>query len=115
MMASIRLLQKPIQLITKSIGRRFIPNAFALQKRLQTTATIPEKKPTVRTHDLAKRKQLTEFGVYLAECLPKFVQKIQLTFADELEVLIAPEGVVPVIAFLKDNHSAQFTNLIDIC
>ena len=114
-MASIRLLQKPLQLLSTSICRRLTPNTFALQKRFQSTESPVPKKPTVRTQDLVKRKQLTEFGIYLAECLPKFVQKIQLTFGDELEVLIAPEGVVPVIQFLKDNHSSQFTNLIDIC
>ena len=114
-MASIRLLQKSVKLISTSIGRRFSPNTFALQKRFQTTVIPTEEKPTVRKHDSVKRKQLTEFGVYLAECLPKFVQKIQLTFGDELEVLIAPEGVIPIIHFLKDNHSSQFTSLIDIC
>ena len=33
---------------------------------------------------------------------------------DELEILIAPEGIVPVIAFLKDHMNAQYTNLSDI-
>lgn len=39
---------------------------------------------------------------------------MQLTSGDELEILIAPSGVVPVLQFLKDNHYAQFTNLTDI-
>jgi NADH dehydrogenase (ubiquinone) Fe-S protein 3 len=73
-----------------------------------------EKKPTIRQQDVQKRKQLTEFSVYLAQCLPKFVQKIQLTHCDELEVMISPEGILPVIAFLKDNHLSQFVNLTDI-
>jgi NADH dehydrogenase (ubiquinone) Fe-S protein 3 len=42
------------------------------------------------------------------------VQKAQLTAGDELEVLIAPEGVIPVLQFLKDHHNAQFASLIDI-
>lgn len=42
------------------------------------------------------------------------MQKVQLTAGDELEVLIAPEGVVPVLQFLKDHHQAQFSNLVDI-
>lgn len=46
--------------------------------------------------------------------MPKYVQKVQLTSGDELEVLIAPEGVVPVLQFLKDHHQAQFANLVDI-
>lgn len=46
--------------------------------------------------------------------MPKYVQKVQLTCGDELEVLIVPEGVVPVLQFLKDHHNAQFANIVDI-
>ena len=60
------------------------------------------------------RQTLTDFGQYVAECMPKYVQKIQLTAGDELEVLIAPEGVLPVLTFLKDHHNAQFASLADI-
>lgn len=31
-----------------------------------------------------------------------------------MEILIVPEGVVPVLQFLKDHHNAQFSNLTDI-
>ena len=31
-----------------------------------------------------------------------------------MQVLIAPEGVVPVLQFLKDHHNAQFVNVADI-
>lgn len=50
----------------------------------------------------------------MAECLPKYVQKVQLATGNELEILIAPEGIVPVLTFLKDHHTCQFTNLADI-
>lgn len=46
--------------------------------------------------------------------MPKYVEKVQLTAGDELEVLILPDGVVPVLQFLKDHHNAQFANLTDI-
>jgi NADH dehydrogenase (ubiquinone) Fe-S protein 3 len=69
---------------------------------------------TVRKYDVVQRANLTDFGKYVAECLPKYVQKVQLTSGNELEVLIAPEGVLPVLQFLKDNHQAQFENLVDI-
>lgn len=62
----------------------------------------------------ATRTNLTDFGVYVASCLPKYIQKVQLTAGDELELLICPEGVVPVLQFLKDHHSAQFASLVDI-
>lgn len=57
---------------------------------------------------------MTDFGKYVAECLPKYVQKVQLTAGDELEVLVAPEGIIPTLQFLKDHHSAQFASLADI-
>lgn len=60
------------------------------------------------------RQNLIEFGGYVAECLPKYVQKVQLACGDELEVLISPDGVVPVLSFLKDHHQCQFANLTDI-
>lgn len=69
---------------------------------------------TVRKPDAAARASLTDFGKYVADCLPKYVQKVQLTAGDELEVLIAPEGVIPTLQFLKDHHTAQFANLVDI-
>lgn len=69
---------------------------------------------TVRKPNSVTRSTLTDFGKYVAECLPKYVQKVQLTSGDELEVLISPEGVVPVLQFLKDHHNSQFANLTDI-
>ena len=77
--------------------------------------TALETRPTVRKFDPEVRKNLTEFGQYVAECLPKYVQKAQLTSGDELEILIAPQGVVPVMSFLKNHHNAQFGSMVDIC
>lgn len=57
---------------------------------------------------------MTKFGQFVGECLPKYIQKIQLTHGDELELLIHPEGLVPVVAFLREHHNSQFTNIIDI-
>lgn len=67
-----------------------------------------------RRRDPVVRAKLIEFGRFCGECLPKFIQKIQVTHCDELELLIAPQGILPVIAFLKGHHTAQFTNLSDI-
>ena len=79
-----------------------------------TDATALETRPTVRKFDPVVRQNLTEFGQYVAECLPKYVQKVQLTAGDELEILIAPSGVVPVMSFLKNHHNAQFGSLVDV-
>jgi len=79
-----------------------------------STESKQESRPTIRKPDEPARSTLTDFGKYVAECMPKYVQKIQLTSGDELELLIAPEGVVPVLSFLKEHHHAQFTNIVDI-
>ena len=69
---------------------------------------------TVRKHDAVSTSTLMDFGLYVAECLPKYVQKVQIVTGDELEVLIAPEGIVPVLQFLKDHHQSQFASLADL-
>jgi NADH dehydrogenase (ubiquinone) Fe-S protein 3 len=71
--------------------------------------------PTVRPRNEAVRNQLATFGEYCAEILPKYIQKVQIQDHDELELLIHPEGIVPVITFLKDHTNAQFTSIADIC
>merc|ERR1712226_499298 len=76
--------------------------------------TALETRPTVRKFDPVARAHLTDFGSYVADCLPKYIQKVQLTSGDELELLIAPSGVIPVLTFLRDHTNAQFTNLVDI-
>jgi NADH dehydrogenase (ubiquinone) Fe-S protein 3 len=74
-----------------------------------------EKKPTIWKIDEEKREKLANFGRFVADCLPKFVQKVQFAAGDELELLIHPEGVLPVISFLKGHHSCQFTNISFVC
>ncbi|ETN72353.1 hypothetical protein NECAME_13891 [Necator americanus] len=100
------------------------PFARGLQRTVASFSTsVPaneaekKKKPTVLKLDEEKRKRLANFGRYAAECLPKFIQQVQARFAagDELELLIHPSGVIPVLTFLKGNHSAQFTNLTFVC
>jgi hypothetical protein len=47
------------------------------------------------------RRTLEQFGAYVAQMLPKYVQAAQVTHVDELELMIAPSAVVPVMTFLK--------------
>ncbi|XP_030753431.1 NADH dehydrogenase [ubiquinone] iron-sulfur protein 3, mitochondrial-like [Sitophilus oryzae] len=105
--------------ITKTIRSPTVQNGVVSSvTRLQSTAAdkVPpaETRPTVRKFDFIARSQLTDFGKYVADCLPKYIQRVQITAGDELELLIVPEGVVPVLQFLKDHHNSQFTNLTDI-
>ena len=36
-----------------------------------------------------------------------------MTQTNELELLIAPEGIIPVLTFLKDHTNAQYKSLAD--
>ena len=60
------------------------------------------------------RAQLTKYGEYVGSILPKYVQWTQVNHLNELEVLIAPEGILPVMTFLRDHTNAQFKSLADI-
>ncbi|XP_071550996.1 NADH dehydrogenase [ubiquinone] iron-sulfur protein 3, mitochondrial [Panulirus ornatus] len=93
----------------KNASRTVVPRVAGV--RLCSTQLYP----TVRPVDAVERQTLSEFGQYIAECLPKYVQKVQITSGNELEVLIASEGVIPVMSFLKDHTNAQYTCLSDLC
>lgn len=71
-------------------------------------------KHTVRARNELQANRLEEFGQYVAECLPKYVQQVQVSHINELEVLIHPGGIIPVMTFLKDHHNAQFKSLVDV-
>ena len=62
-----------------------------------------------------ERQNLEEFGTYVASMLPKWVQAAQVSHTDELELMVAPEGIKPVLTFLRDHTPAQFKSLIDLC
>lgn len=85
-------------------GTRISPLFF----RLSSTGTsdAPVADPVV--------DKLTKFGSYVADCLPKYVQKVRIGHVKELEICIHPDGIVPVLSFLKNHHNAQFVSLADI-
>ncbi|KAI5631425.1 respiratory-chain NADH dehydrogenase, 30 kd subunit domain-containing protein [Phthorimaea operculella] len=102
-----------------NLGRVIFNNAKPVTLQFVATKTDQaapqvETRPTVAKIDLLQKEQLIDFGKYVADCMPKFVQKVQITAGNELEVLIPPEGIIPVLSFLKDHHPAQFANIIDI-
>lgn len=45
---------------------------------------------------------------------PRWPGWLQVTCYDELEVMIHPDGVIPVLTFLRDHTNAQFRNMIDL-
>ncbi|XP_075970801.1 NADH-ubiquinone oxidoreductase subunit 9-like [Anticarsia gemmatalis] len=64
---------------------------------------------TLKKHANERRQMLYEFGLYVAACLPKYVQHVQMQFYDELEILIAPEGLYQVCSFLRLHHNCCFS------
>lgn len=61
-----------------------------------------------------EKLSLTGLGKYVSECMPKYIQKTQINSVNELEFLIHPEGVLPVLGFLKDNHKTQFHGFVGV-
>ncbi|ORY22260.1 or F420H2 dehydrogenase [Rhizoclosmatium globosum] len=55
-----------------------------------------------------------EFGKYIAESLPRFVQQFSV-YKDELTIYVAPSGLIPVMTFLRDNTNTQFKQVVDVC
>lgn len=78
-----------------------IENPFCLEP-------IIDEGHTIRKHDNCRRQNLYEFGLYVAACLPKFVQRVQMQHTDELEILVAPEGMFPVLSFMAHHQHACF-------
>ncbi|XP_074853352.1 NADH dehydrogenase [ubiquinone] iron-sulfur protein 3, mitochondrial [Carettochelys insculpta] len=87
--------------------------AVLLQARFEGSSPT-ETHPTVRRKDEVTQKQLCDFGKYVAEILPKYVQQVQVTCFSELEILIHPDGILPILIFLRDHTNAQFKSLADL-
>jgi NADH dehydrogenase (ubiquinone) Fe-S protein 3 len=56
---------------------------------------------------------LHNYGSYLIQCMPKFVQQFSV-LKDELTLYICPSGVIPVLTFLRDHAQCQFKSCQDI-
>uniref|UniRef100_A0A2K5DZV4 NADH dehydrogenase [ubiquinone] iron-sulfur protein 3, mitochondrial n=1 Tax=Aotus nancymaae TaxID=37293 RepID=A0A2K5DZV4_AOTNA len=94
--------------LTRGAGR---PSVLLPVRRESAGA---DTRPTVRPRNDVAHKQLSAFGEYVAEILPKYVQQVQVSLFDELEICIHPDGIIPVMTFLKDHTNAQFKSLADL-
>lgn len=81
----------------------------------ETKVVKEETRPTVRKPcPYIDVERLKECGYYISQCLPKYVQKVQLANGDELEILVAPTGILPTIAFLRCHYNTLFNCIVDI-
>ncbi|KAF4507399.1 hypothetical protein G6O67_006038 [Ophiocordyceps sinensis] len=58
----------------------------------------------------SKADNLHRYGAWLMGCVPKYIQQFSV-WKDELTIYISPSGVLPVLAFLKYNTAAEFTQV----
>lgn len=68
---------------------------------------MPSEKKEIET-------RLSEYGRYLLDIIPKYLQGVNLAHGDELEILIYPDALIPTMIFLRDHTNAQFESLVDI-
>ncbi|XP_035448620.1 NADH dehydrogenase [ubiquinone] iron-sulfur protein 3, mitochondrial-like [Spodoptera frugiperda] len=99
--------------VTKILKRNIYTQLSPLKKNVQVKdpffiEPIEYDSLTLRKHDNPRRQMLYEFGIYVATCLPKYVQKVQLQHTDELEILVAPAGMYQVLSFLALHQHACF-------
>ena len=100
---------------TSSPSRNFCaPSTPTEDNSFNNTKLAADRTAPQLPQDLEQRKALAEFGAYVGQCLPKYIQKIQINHCNELELMIAPSGILPVLYFLKNHHNSQFTNIVDI-
>ena len=61
-----------------------------------------------------QQAKLLQFGQFVSQSMPKFIQGCQVTSGDELEILVSPDGILPILEFLRDHTNAQFKQLMDM-
>ena len=97
--------------LTRKVHTSALDNAEAVPAKEDDPFRIePLEQPnhTLRCHDNVRRQRLYEFGMYVAACLPKYVQKVQMQQTDELEILVAPAGMFQVMNFMRLHQHACF-------
>lgn len=114
---AFRALKNPV--ICANVAKRARKDAFNVRKTLgvallQKVQTVRLSSTAVSTQEDPKRTKLMEFGQFVSNSMPKYVQAAQVTDGNELEILICPEGILPIITFLRDHTNAQFKQLIDM-
>ncbi|CAL7947548.1 unnamed protein product [Xylocopa violacea] len=89
------------------------PKLFPSTRMNTTEAEKTELRPTIRKIE-ANIAEIKNQGLYITGCLPKYVQKVQISAGNELEILICPDGIIPTLTFLRSHYSTQYNSLSDI-
>ncbi|KAF3833044.1 hypothetical protein F7725_026709 [Dissostichus mawsoni] len=103
-----------VRFVRGGLGRSYNLARTACLLQQQTRLQSSDTSPTIRPKDAVANSQLAAFGEFVAEMMPKYVQQVEVTCFNELDVMIHPDGVIPVLTFLRDHTNAQFRNMIDL-
>lgn len=66
-----------------------------LQRNIRSCSDVCKRKDDKKPK--SRSDYLKEFGAYVHECLPKFVQRVQFNHCKELEIMVAPDGLLPTM------------------
>eukprot|EP01147_Barroeca_monosierra_P001236 gene1236-4445_t len=113
--ATLRLATCVVPAVSQGTTLRRMP-VLCASSRPQSTSTeqdIPSA--MINPPVTEERKRLEELGFFIASALPKYIQIVQVSGCNELELFIPPSGVIPVLTFLRDNTLCQFKILADLC
>ncbi|KAG4300920.1 hypothetical protein PCANB_002773 [Pneumocystis canis] len=66
-----------------------------------------------KNESIILKETLHTYGSYIMSCLPKFVQQFSV-WKDELILYTSPNGLIPLMYFLRDHTSCQFKSVMDI-
>jgi len=80
---------------------------------IQKSQHVRQSSSVVPAEDSVKSR-LLEFGQFVSDCMPKYVQGAQVSHGNELEIQISPDGIIPTLTFLRDHTNAQFKQLMDV-
>jgi len=94
-------------MIRKKYGLNIAPLASLQKLQVRESSSIA-------VQDEVAKNKLLEIGEFIADCMPSYVQAVQVTHGNELEVLICPEGVTPIMTFLRDHTNLQYKLLMDV-
>jgi len=81
---------------------------------VKTQGHIRQSSSLTMVHSEVTKNRLLDFGQFIADSMPKYVQAAQVSHGNELEILICPEGVIPVLTFLRDHTMCQYKQLVDV-
>ncbi|CED84995.1 nadh-ubiquinone oxidoreductase 304 kda subunit precursor [Phaffia rhodozyma] len=109
-----RTLRSAAPLSSSIVGRKAL--SVSAIKRMAEPSVAPFQEPAGVNPALKSKTTadgLHVYGQYLLSCMPKYISQFSV-YKDELVLYTAPDGIVPVIHFLRDHSQTYFKSVMDI-